>query len=138
MSLSRGARRVPSGSTTNVHSTTRPVRLRRFFHRKKRTNLKQEGQAMTVATPRMSRAFHKGGVVSGADVSFDEHERLALAMLAVEAGDVADVEEAMRKIIASAPDATDVALLLTLAIAHAGDRALRGESPVIGGELRRH
>ena len=93
---------------------------------------------MSVATPRMSRAFHKGGVVSGTDVSFDEHERLALAMLAVEAGDVADVEEAMRKIIASAPDATDVALLLTLAIAHAGDRALRGESPVIGGELRRH
>lgn len=66
--------------------------------------------------------------MSGADVSFDEHERLALAMLAVGTGEVADVAAAMRKIIASAPHDTDVALLLSLAMAHAGDRAHPGDS----------
>lgn len=64
------------------------------------------------------------------DLSFDEHERLALALLAVEAGDFADVKEAMRGIIASAPDGADVALMLSLALAHAGDRALSGQVSV--------
>lgn len=76
----------------------------------------------------ISRTIQRGGGASGA-VSVDQHERLALALLAVEAGDVADVEDSMRKIIASAPAATDVALLLSLALAHAGDRALTGEMP---------
>lgn len=66
-------------------------------------------------------------IMSGADVSFEEHERLALAMLAVEAGNLADVKDAMRKIVASAPGGTDVALLLSRALAHAGDRALTVE-----------
>ena len=92
------------------------------------TNLKDEGQATTM-TASISRTLQRAGGASGAVVSVDEHERLALAMLAVEAGDVADVEDAMRKIIASAPAATDVALLLSLALAHAGDRALTGEVP---------
>jgi len=71
----------------------------------------------------MSRTKREEGrVVSGADVSSDEYERLALAMLAVEAGDIVDVREAMGKIIASAPDGADVALLLSRALAHAGDR----------------
>jgi hypothetical protein len=70
----------------------------------------------------MSRAFQSEDVETGTQVSFDEHEGLALAMLDVEASEVADVEDAMRRIIASAPDGTDVALLLILAIAHAGDR----------------
>jgi hypothetical protein len=65
--------------------------------------------------------------VSAADVSFDKADRLALAMVAVEATDVAEVKDAMRKIIALATDATDVALWLSLAVAHAGDRALRGK-----------
>jgi deoxyinosine 3'endonuclease (endonuclease V) len=80
---------------------------------------------MTMTTLMMSRTIQRGSVVRGADVSFDEHERLAFAMLAVEADDVADVEDAMRKIITSAPVATDVALVLLLAISHAEDRALR-------------
>ena len=69
------------------------------------------------------------GVLSDADVSFDTHQRLALAMLAVEAGEVADVKAAMRKVISSAPDETDVAFVLSLAMALAGDRALRAGSP---------
>lgn len=78
----------------------------------------------------MSRTILSGGIVSGAEPSFDGYERLALAMLAVEGGDVADVEEAMRKIITSAPASTDVALLLSLTLAHAGDRALMSELPM--------
>jgi hypothetical protein len=62
--------------------------------------------------------------VRGARVSFEEHERLALSMLDVEVGQVADVRDAMRAIITSAPDATDVALVLLMAISHAEDRAL--------------
>jgi len=62
-------------------------------------------------------------------MSSDDYERLALEMLAVEAGDFADVKESMRKIIASAPDGADVAFLLSRALAHAGDRALTGERP---------
>ena len=54
--------------------------------------------------------------MSGPDVSFEEHERLALAMLAVEAGNLAEVRDAMRKIVASAPGGTDVALLLSRAL----------------------
>jgi thioredoxin-like negative regulator of GroEL len=65
--------------------------------------------------------------MSGVDVSVEEHERLALAMLAVEAGDLADLKDAMWKVIAAAPAGTDVALVLSRALAHAGDRALRVE-----------
>ena len=65
--------------------------------------------------------------MSDSDVSFNAHERLALAMLAVEAGDAADVEAAMRKIIRSAPGEIDVAFVLSLAMALAGDRALRND-----------
>lgn len=79
-------------------------------------------------TASMLRTIHRAGAMSG-NVSFDTHERLALAMLAVEAGDLADVEAAMRKIITSAPDETDVAFVLSLAMALAGDQALRAGSP---------
>ena len=72
----------------------------------------------------------EGSGLSGADVSPAEYERLALEMLAVEAGEVADVKDAMRKIIASAPEGADVAFLLSRALAHAGDRALTGEVPL--------
>ncbi len=72
----------------------------------------------------------KGGVVSGGDLSPEQYERLALKMLAVEAGDVVDVKDAMRKIIASAPEGADIAFLLSRALAHAGDRALTGEGPL--------
>ena len=65
--------------------------------------------------------------MSGADVSSAEYERLALEMLAVEAGDVVDVKDAMRKIIASAPEGADIAFLLSRALAHAGDRARTSE-----------
>ncbi len=68
----------------------------------------------------------RAGAVSDADSSFDAHERLALAMLAVQGG-VADSEAAMRKIIESAPASINVALVLSLALAHAGDRAITGE-----------
>lgn len=75
-----------------------------------------------------SRSIHPAEVGSDANFSFDAHERLALAMLAVQRGDgVADIEAAMRKIIESAPASTNVALVLSLALAHAGDRALAGE-----------
>ena len=68
--------------------------------------------------------------MSGAHVSSAEYERLALEMLAVEAGDVVDVKDAMRKIIASAPEGADIAFLLSRALAHAGDRALTREAPL--------
>jgi hypothetical protein len=51
-------------------------------------------------------------------------------MLAVEAGDVVDVKDAMRKIIASAPEGADIAFLLSRALAHAGDRARASEPPL--------
>jgi hypothetical protein len=82
---------------------------------------------MTMTTSMMSRTIHRGGVVSRASVSFDEHERLAFAMLAVDAGSVGEVNDEMRKIIASSPHGTDVALVLILAISHAEDRALTDE-----------
>ena len=65
--------------------------------------------------------------MSGADLPSEEYERLALEMLAVETGDFSEVKEAMRKIIASAPEGADTALLLSRALAHAGDRALKGD-----------
>ena len=68
--------------------------------------------------------------MTGANVSPDEYERLALQMLAVEAGDVVDVKDAMRKIIASAPEGADIAFLLSRALAHAGDRARTTEPPL--------
>jgi hypothetical protein len=69
----------------------------------------------------------KARVARGADVSLAEHERLAVEMLAVEAGDVADVKDAMRKIIASAPDGANVAFLLSLAMSHSRKRTRSGE-----------
>ncbi len=74
--------------------------------------------------------------VSDADSSFNAHERLALAMLAVEAGDAADVEAAMRKLIRSAPDEIDIAFVLSLAMAIAGDRALRAGAPRVEPQAR--
>ncbi|MEP7018819.1 MAG: DUF2510 domain-containing protein [Actinomycetota bacterium] len=68
--------------------------------------------------------------MSDAKVSSDEYDRLALEMLAVEAGDVVDVKDAMRKIIASAPEGADIAFLLSRALAHAGDRARASEPPL--------
>ena len=65
-----------------------------------------------------------GSVGSGAGLSSEGYERLALEMLDVQAGDVADVKDAMRKIISSAPEGADIAFLLSRALAHAGDRAL--------------
>ena len=83
------------------------------------------------ASMRSTTRREVGQVVRGVEVSSDEYERLALAMLAVEAGDIVDVREAMGKIIASAPDGADVALLLSRALAHAGDRALRVNAPLL-------
>jgi Protein of unknown function (DUF2510) len=51
-------------------------------------------------------------------------------MLAVQTGDFAEVKDAMRKIIASAPEGADVAFLLSRALAHAGDRALKRDAPL--------
>jgi hypothetical protein len=56
------------------------------------------------------------------------HAGRALQMLAVQTGDVVDVWEAMRKIIASAPDGADAALLLSLAMSHTRDRPGAGEA----------
>ena len=77
---------------------------------------------------RISRSVQEAGARSDADFAFDAHERLALAMLVVQTGDdAAEIEAAMRKIIESAPASTNVALVLSLALAQAGDRALTGE-----------
>jgi Protein of unknown function (DUF2510) len=77
-----------------------------------------------------------GTVGRGADLSREGYERLALEMLAVEAGDVIEVKDAMRKIIASAPEGADIAFLLSRALAHAGDRALTsGASLPLSWEL---
>lgn len=66
-------------------------------------------------------ALATSGGGSDPAISFDEHERLALAMLAIESSEAAEVLDAWRKIIASAPESTDIALVLLLAIAHAED-----------------
>ena len=81
-----------------------------------------------VTTP-SSEARQRGRpvVTMTSSISSEDYERLALELLAVEAGDFADVKDAMRKIIASAPDGADVAFLLSRALAHAGDRASKGE-----------
>jgi len=71
-----------------------------------------------------------GSVRKGADLSPEGYERLALEMLAVETGDVVEVKDAMRKIIASAPEGADIAFLLSRALAHAGDRALTSVAPL--------
>jgi hypothetical protein len=68
--------------------------------------------------------------VCGADLPSEVCERLALEMLAVHTGDFVEVKHAMRKIIASAPEGADVAFLLSRALAHAGDRALKRDSPL--------
>ena len=78
-----------------------------------------------------------GRVASGADLSSEGYERLALEMLDVQAGDVADVKYAMRKIISSAPDGADIAFLLSRALAHAGDRVVTsGVTLPMSWELR--
>ena len=62
--------------------------------------------------------------MSETDDYFAAHERLAL--LAIEATDRGSNPEVLAEIVEKAPDK---ALLLALAIAHAEDRALRGEAP---------
>ena len=69
--------------------------------------------------------------MSGADVACAEYERLALQMLEIQSGNFAEVKDAMRKIIASAPEGVDVAFVLSRALAHAADRACEGEVPSI-------
>jgi hypothetical protein len=72
---------------------------------------------------------HSEGVfVGGADLPSEVYERLALEMLAVQTGDVAEVKDAMRKIIESAPEGAGVAFLLSRALAHAGERALKRDA----------
>lgn len=68
--------------------------------------------------------------MSGAGLPSEMYERLALEMLAVQTGDFAEVKDAMRKIIASAPEGADVAFLLSRALAHSGDRALKRDAPL--------
>jgi hypothetical protein len=68
--------------------------------------------------------------MSGADLSPEVYERIALEMLAVQSGDLVEVKEAMRTIIESAPEGADVAFLLSRALAHAGDRALISDAPL--------
>ena len=55
-----------------------------------------------------------GTIGSGADLSPEGYERLALEMLASKAGGVSEVKDAMRK-IASAPEGADIAFLLSRA-----------------------
>jgi hypothetical protein len=68
----------------------------------------------------------------------EKHERLALELLAAAAGDAADVRAAMSKTIAAAPEGADVALLLSVAMAHTVQRPLnpdRGRGPSRGWAL---
>ena len=67
--------------------------------------------------------------MTGADLPPEVYERLALEMLAVQSGDFVEVKGAMRTIIESAPEGVDVAFLLSRALAHAGDRALKRDAP---------
>lgn len=68
--------------------------------------------------------------MSGTDLPSELYERLALQMLAVQTGDFAEVKDAIRTIIESAPGGADVAFLLSRALAHAGDRALKSDRPL--------
>jgi|GEM_PF-1405270 len=86
--------------------------------------------------PEGVEGYFAGTVASGADLPPEGYERLALEMLAGMAGGVAEVKDAMRKIIASAPEGADVAFLLSRALAHAGDRALTSGTPLpLTGQL---
>jgi hypothetical protein len=67
--------------------------------------------------------------MSAVEGFLERHQRLAMALLAIEGGGAAEVAQAMRKIIASAPVGTDVALVLSLALAHAADQVLRTAAP---------
>ncbi len=83
-----------------------------------------------MTTSMMSRIL-KGDPMGDVDISFGAHERLARELLAVEAGGHAEVREAMKEIIASAPKTMDVALVLSLALTRAGDRALGSAEPSV-------
>lgn len=83
-----------------------------------------------MTTSMVSRIL-KGDLMSDVDISFGAHERLARKLLAVEAGSDAEVRAAMQEIIASAPETMDVALVLSLALARAGDRALGSAEPSV-------
>ena len=67
--------------------------------------------------------------MSGAALPSKMYERLALKMLAVQTGNFIEVKDAMRTIIASAPEGVNVAFLLSRALAHAADRALKRNAP---------
>jgi hypothetical protein len=71
----------------------------------------------------------EGVFVSGADLPHEVYERLAFEMLAVQSGDFVEMKGAMRTIIESAPEGANVAFLLSRALAHAGDRALKSDAP---------
>jgi hypothetical protein len=77
---------------------------------------------------RSSREPQRGGAsASGADLSCQAHERLALEMLAAETGDVMDVRDAMVKILASAADGAGEALMLSLAMSRARILCVAGD-----------
>ena len=76
------------------------------------------------ATATVSMNHSEGVFVSGAALPSEHYERLALEMLAVQSGNFVEVKDAMRTIIASAPEGADVASMLSRALAHAADRAL--------------
>jgi hypothetical protein len=82
-----------------------------------------------------------GAAMSPADRFLDAHDQLALALLATEGGAPAQVTQAMRKMIASAPQGTDVALVLSLAMERAGDQLRHRDSasarPTAAGRVNR-
>jgi hypothetical protein len=67
--------------------------------------------------------------MNGAEMFLERHERLALALLTSNSASVAEVRAAMSRIIASAPVGTDIALVLSLAMAYAGDRVSGAGAP---------
>jgi len=76
---------------------------------------------MPAFTPRSS-TVNSAALTKGADVSIEQYETLAGAILDVAVGDINEMKAAMWRIIGSAPAGTDPARLLRLTITRLGSR----------------
>jgi hypothetical protein len=81
---------------------------------------------LTASTP-TSSSSHGADPTNSAEVSSEEYESLARAMLDIPVSDVEELKAAMWRVIASAPIGVNVARLLALTMTRLQDRAIRYE-----------
>lgn len=124
------------GITTNVSLDDRPALAGRFHPRGEVT---KNGEGRDDEDHGFDHVYDHptGAVMSGAEMAFERHQRLALALLAIDGGPVDEVKAAMSRIIANAPVGTDIAAVLSLAMEYAGDQA-RGVGTLGGPESEMH